>query len=474
MTRRLARLHRPIERRHRASRVAWLVWTAAFLLVLAGCGAASPEATPPVKDGDNGGDDGGGDGGGDGPPAPALENTIAYVTSAPGGDQIRLIAPDGSDDRLLWPTGGTHPEISHEVTSLAWRPDGRAIALTSSHELDCSWYHADVYLLRSDGDGLRRVTNAPACAGLDEFPKGRVTVGVYNVSLSSGLFQVYVQGATGLEQILLGPGAGGTVTFESVADLGAGLQPAVVILGGYRWIGGAAADVQAGATVHAGDIVFGGQGHWRMGADKVVWNADGSQLGYVFGECAQLYRIPAAAGAGSIGTALLSGTDEGVISCALDWGPTAATQDSFLHVSMGYWYDDRGIYLAREGDGLGDRIVAVAEFGYGDFVDHVAWLSDGSGFLFSGFVYAAQPDPSDYDYAGNIYHYDFASDAVVLVTGFTSGFVQRFSVAPDGEHVVFELQEEIGSEESDLWIVRLDGGGLRLLVEGASAPAWSR
>lgn len=60
------------------------------------------------------------------------------------------------------------------------------------------------------------------------------------------------------------------------------------------------------------------------------------------------------------------------------------------------------------------------------------------------------------------------------VTSFTSEFVRRFSVAPDGEHVVFELQEEIGSEVSDLWIVRLDGSGLHRLVEGASAPAWSR
>ncbi|MFO7544623.1 MAG: hypothetical protein R6W77_03920, partial [Trueperaceae bacterium] len=185
MTRRLARLHRSTERRRLTSGIAWIVWIAALLLVLAGCGAASPGTTPPVNDPGDGGDDD------DGTPAPALENTIAYVTSAPGGDQIRLIAPDGTDDRLLWPTGGTDPEISHRVTSLAWRPDGRAIALTSSHELDCSWYETDVYLLRSDGDGLQRVTNAPACAGLDELPKGRVTVGVHNLSFSSGLFQVY-------------------------------------------------------------------------------------------------------------------------------------------------------------------------------------------------------------------------------------------------------------------------------------------
>jgi hypothetical protein len=473
MTRRFVRLHRPIDRRRFTFGTVWIVWIIALALVLVGCGAASPEGTPPVHDGGNGGGGHGGDDGrsGDDAPSPALANTIAYVTSAPGGDQIRLVEPDGTGDRLVWPMGGTNPEISHRVTSLAWRPDARAIAFTSSHEPTCSWYHADVYLLRSDGDGLRRVTNAPACSGLAELPTGRVTVGVLNASFSSGLFQVYVQGARTVEQIQLGPGASGAVTFESVADLGTGLQPAVVILGGYRWIGGAAADVQAGATVHAGDIVIGGEGHWHLGADKVVWNADGSQLGYVFGECAQLYRIAPIEGFGSVGTPLLSSADDGVHACAMDWGRTDATKEAFLHLAMGFW-DDRGIYLATEGGGAGTRIVEVAEPGYGEFVDHVAWLADGTGFLFSGFLFP-EPDTFDYDYAGNLYRYDFASDAVKRVTGFTSEFVRRFSVAPDGEHVVFELQEEIGSEESDLWIVRLDGGGLRLLVEGARAPAWS-
>jgi hypothetical protein len=445
----------------------------ALALVLAGWGAASPETLRPGNGGGDGGD--GDDGGGDTTPAPVVQNTIAYVTGAPGGDQIRLIAPDGSGDRLLWPKGGTDPEITHRVTSVAWRPDGRALAFTSSHEMACSWYHADVYLVRSDGDGTERVTNAPACAGLAGLPTGRVTVGVHNLSFSSGLFQVYVQGARNLEQILLGPGAGGTVTFEAVADLGAVLQPAVAILGGYRWIGGAVVDVVPGATVHAGDIVIGGEGHLALGAGEVAWHADGAELAYVFGECAGLYRIaPPAAGAtgtlGSVGTPLLSGDDDGVHPCAMDWGPTEATKDDYLHVAMGFW-DDRGIYLASEGGGVGTRIVEVMESGYGEFVDDVAWLPGGSGFLFSGFLFP-RPDPFDYDYAGNLYHYDFARGDFTRVTAFTSEFVRRFSVAPDGEHVVFELQQEIGDEASDLWIVALDGSGLRLLVAGARAPDW--
>jgi hypothetical protein len=446
------------------SPVAWMLMLV-LVLVLGACGRVSPDPTSPEPTGGNGRHGGAS-------PAPAIENTIAYVKRTSDGDQIRLINPDGTADRLLWPTGGTDPEIAHEVTSIAWRPDNRAIAFTSSHELSCSWYHADVYLLRSDGDGLRRVTNAPACADLAGLPTGRVTVGVQNLSFSSGLFQVYVQGATGLEQISLGPGAGGTVTFDAVADLGAGLQPAVVILGGYRWIGGAAVDVQPGATVHAGDIVIGGEGVWHMGADKVVWHADGERLGYVFGECARLYGVAAAAESGAVGAELLGEARDGVNSCAMAWGPTEATKEDILHLVMGFG-DDRGIYRTTEGAGVGTRLVEVAESGYGEFIDHVAWSSDGSAVIFSGFLFP-QPDPFDYDYAGNLYRHDFTSDTITRVTSFTSEFVRAFNLAPDGEHAVLEVEAELGSDRTDLYVVRLDGTGLRLLATEASRPAWSR
>jgi dipeptidyl aminopeptidase/acylaminoacyl peptidase len=437
--------------------------TCALALVLAGGGAASPGA----------GGDGGDDPNGEGPP-PAVTDTIAYVRDgADGRDQIRLIAPDGSGDRLFWPASATDPASPAGVTSLSWRPDGRALAFTSDHELTCSWWEVDVYVIASDGRGLRRVTNTPDCAGLAALTKGRVEVEVANATFSWELFQVYVQGGTSLEQISLGPGASGSVTFESVADLGAVVQPAVAVLGGYRWMGGAAADVLPGATVHAGPIIISGGGSWRLGAGGVDWHAGGQQLGYVFGECGAVHRISATPGYGEIGTAEVSAASTSLRPCAMAWGPTAATADAFLHLSLGT-YDDNGIYLTTQGGGVGTRIVELMDPAYGEFVRDVAWTSDGSGVLFSGFLFP-EDDPTVYDYASNLYHYDLATGTLTQVTSFTREFVHAVRAAPDGQQVVFELEPEQSSGEPfDLWIVRLDGSGLRRLVVGGRSPAWSR
>src|SRR5687768_15522839 len=63
-------------------------------------------------------------------------STIAYVR-ADTGDEIRLIDPDGSNNRLLWSHGDSDPFEVLDVWSLAWRPDGSELAFVSSHEFDC-------------------------------------------------------------------------------------------------------------------------------------------------------------------------------------------------------------------------------------------------------------------------------------------------------------------------------------------------
>ena len=54
--------------------------------------------------------------------------TIAYVR---GGTEVRLIEPDGSNDRRLW----THPDETQElgIYGVAWRPDGKELAFSSAH-----------------------------------------------------------------------------------------------------------------------------------------------------------------------------------------------------------------------------------------------------------------------------------------------------------------------------------------------------
>src|SRR5689334_8862758 len=94
----------------------------------------------------------------------AQTGTIAYVR---GSTELRLINPDGTNDRKLW----TDPNLSEDlgIYELAWRPDGKEIAFSSSHEATASLYHADIYLIRPDGSGLKRLTNPPSHTEFSRF-----------------------------------------------------------------------------------------------------------------------------------------------------------------------------------------------------------------------------------------------------------------------------------------------------------------
>jgi hypothetical protein len=109
---------------------------------------------------------------------------IAYVRRST--HDIHVISPDGSGDRVLWTA--PHPLALWAAQDLAWRPDGGELAFSSEHEETCSWYQSDVYAIRYNGTGYRRVTNSPACAALASLPKGSVAVNFTN--LTSSLVQV--------------------------------------------------------------------------------------------------------------------------------------------------------------------------------------------------------------------------------------------------------------------------------------------
>jgi Tol biopolymer transport system component len=79
---------------------------------------------------------------------------IAYVSNADGDDDIYVMNADGSDPTRI--TDNTVGDYSPR-----WSPDGSWIAFES--ELSGSG-HWELYLIRPDGTGLRRVTNTPANA----------------------------------------------------------------------------------------------------------------------------------------------------------------------------------------------------------------------------------------------------------------------------------------------------------------------
>lgn len=101
--------------------------------------------------------------------------TVAYIRDS---TEIRLIDPDGANDRRLW----THPDAKKAlgIDYLAWRPDGKELAFSSKHAAAASLYDADLYVVRPDGSGFRKLTNAPDRAEFTRFPKGNVSVTLRN------------------------------------------------------------------------------------------------------------------------------------------------------------------------------------------------------------------------------------------------------------------------------------------------------
>ncbi len=126
-----------------------------LVLALAFTMAACGQATPPPDDDD------------EDPKPPqgeptAVHDTIAYV--AAGGDEIRLIDPDGGNDRAIWNHGLDDPESVYEVWSLAWNSQATRLAFSSTHENWCSLFGSDIYSVGADGTQYQRITQAPSCA----------------------------------------------------------------------------------------------------------------------------------------------------------------------------------------------------------------------------------------------------------------------------------------------------------------------
>ncbi|HYX28955.1 MAG TPA: hypothetical protein VE863_10325 [Pyrinomonadaceae bacterium] len=94
----------------------------------------------------------------------------------------------------------------------------------------------------------------------------------------------------------------------------------------------------------------------------------------------------------------------------------------------------------------------------------VEWLPDASGFLF-----ALSTGSS-----ANIYRYSFATKQPAQLTHFDGEFVRSFSIAPDGQSVVFERAPQFRGGSSNLWTMRIDGKGQRLLVKDGSGPSWGK
>src|SRR6476620_2731066 len=103
------------------------------------------------------------------PPA----GNIAYVRDE---KEIRVIQPDGSGDHQLWTHKDAQPYSG--INDLAWSPDGKELAFSSGHAGATSLFHSDIYIIKQDGSGFRKITNPPDATQYSKYPKGNVAVTV--------------------------------------------------------------------------------------------------------------------------------------------------------------------------------------------------------------------------------------------------------------------------------------------------------
>lgn len=404
---------------------------------------------------------------GDSPDAP-LTGTIAYVRD---WEQIRLIQPDGTGDRELWTQPPSQSRYG-DVHELAFRPDGKELAFSSSHEQAFSYYESDLYGIGLDGKGLHRLTNSPSLSELTRYPKCKVAVTITSSRSTDRLVSVvvvYVVGASKPESVMVPPNGVATVTLNDVAVIPGALQPVMAAFGGRRWPGPPLRLV-AGQT-NAASMMLTGRGFEMMGAYRPVWSRDGKQLAYRFGESASVWRVSGQGEPGAgIGTQL-GGKPVAQVT-AFDWGTPGQPGGNLLY-AHGYVIDgeqDNSIYQT---DDEGHNPIRVLHYDdSNEHIQQIRWLPDGSGFVF------LRMEPMTFGDGANLCRFDLATKRETQLTHFTHEAVRDFAISPDGRWIVYERGQEIynpwDKTRPALWLIGTDGRGEHLLVESGEMPAWGR
>ena len=92
--------------------------------------------------------------------------------------------------------------------------------------------------------------------------------------------------------------------------------------------------------------------------------------------------------------------------------------------------------------------------------------------------FPVQPVLCRLGYFANIFRYDFATGDTTQLTDFPLDvdLVHDLSISPDGQQVVFERMSDefVVDPDSSVWIMNIDGSGVRKLVDNAGRPAWGR
>lgn len=381
---------------------------------------------------------------------PNFVGEIAYLWDG----KIQRISPNGADPQpqTIW----THSNEAYDLFNVRWNPAATELAFTSDHESPFSPFSADVYGIRVDGSGLRRITNTPSHADMQASSLGRGSVRVsvtnnYNTFTDPiSFFRIYVQGAPEWGTITLPAQFGATeVTIPNVVDLGPNTLQHVVFIysssacGAVRRYVPGFVDVVAGQTVNV-DLVFDGTGCGLSGvreATRISWKRDGSEIGFLV--VASPFRIPASGGSGP-GTPWWQGAG---LTSSPAWSP--------VNNQVLYGRDLVGIQRVEPDTEQGGTLIVPPQ--QGGYPDYPAWLPDGSGFL--------------YVENGNLFYASIQGTNIRQLTFFVNEFVHQPSVSPDGNYVVFERQS---GDFKLLWLMEWDNPtNMWPLVQGRR-PDWSR
>ena len=397
-------------------------------------------------------------------PNHAPAGSIAYVRDE---KEIRVIQADGSGDHQFWTHKDAQPNSG--IFDLAWSPDGKELAFSSGHASVASLFHSDLYAIKADGTGFRKLTNPPDRSQYSKYPTGTVTITVRNNSYSfqtsnatAGVFFIYIAGADLPQQVTIPPGSSKTLTFKSVVDFGKKAQAVVAIYGNFRWFA-PGTDVEAGKTIKAPDLGISGDGIEYLGAFRPVWRNDGSELSYRTGNCT-VDRLPSNPPQGEFFYKAMFGGNAPLGACTWDWGPTANLANQIIYTENS---DESAIYqIAEGGTHPGTKLTNYSNIQY-QILQDLHWLPDGSGLLYS--------TPNLMRESSNIFRYDLKTKQTTQVTKLETEFAKKFSVSPDGAWIVYERTKAYeDSSPVDLWIQRMNGSEAKLLVKNAGSPSWHR
>jgi hypothetical protein len=374
----------------------------------------------------------------------SIEGTaIAYVSSSTDNQAIRMVDPDGANDRALW----SLPEATHPVDgigTLSWHPNGTELLFDSGHDWQRSMGIRDLYTVAPDGSALRRINRPPGPERYGNYPTGTVTFKVD--AIEQGDVQIYIEGASAPVSYFAKLGYTYQIT-QTVADYGDGIRQYIrlwypdtfsypCIFSEEGWV-----DVVPGQLTDLGVIEF-------SFVDDVAcprmfsptWSHDGSRILYLFREATtsidpenNIWQISPQAAITSFGSRVLDMNNyvgRGKLYRAV-FAPTAARADEFLFLQQEA-LEDLIFYATTENAPSHGRIdLGLCPDTACDVLD-IVWLPDGS-----GFVIARQESGLRLD-DGALYRFTFADRQLTEIVRLPGEAIGKLAVAPDGSAIVFE------------------------------------